>query len=120
MKRYATITATGSYLPPIEVSNETLRVRLAHVPDYVDKMEAATGILKRWYAPDDWSTSDLAVPAAREALKRAGKTSDDVDLARIHRISSHRLLPLWSRKNCKRRTPARLTLAAPVLPFPRA
>jgi 3-oxoacyl-[acyl-carrier-protein] synthase-3 len=80
MTRYATITATGSYLPPIEVSNETLRARLAHIPDYVDKMEAATGILKRWYAPDDWSTSDLAVPAAREALKRAGKTSDDVDL----------------------------------------
>jgi 3-oxoacyl-[acyl-carrier-protein] synthase III len=80
MTRYATITATGSYLPPIEVSNEMLRARLAHVPDYVDKMEAATGILKRWYAPDDWCTSDLAVPAAREALKRAGKTSDDVDL----------------------------------------
>ncbi len=80
MERYATITATGSYLPSIEVSNETLRAQLAHVPDYVDKMEAATGILKRWYAPDDWSTSDLAVPAAREALERAGKTSDEVDL----------------------------------------
>ncbi|MFZ3333336.1 MAG: ketoacyl-ACP synthase III [Candidatus Acidiferrales bacterium] len=80
MTRYATITATGSYLPPIEVSNDTLRARLAHLPDYVDKMETATGIRKRWYAPDDWSTSDLAVPAAREALERAGKTSDDVDL----------------------------------------
>ena len=80
MTRYATIIATGSYLPPIEVSNETLRASLAHVPDYVDKMEAATGILKRWYAPDDWSTSDLALPAARQALERASKKPDDVDL----------------------------------------
>lgn len=80
MTRYATIIATGSYLPPIEVSNDALRASLAHVPDYVDKMEAATGILKRWHAPDDWSTSDLALHAARQALERASKKPADVDL----------------------------------------
>lgn len=80
MTRYSTIIATGSYLPPIEVSNDALRASPAHVPDYVDKMEAATGILKRWYAPDDWSTSDLALQAARQALERAGKKPGDVDL----------------------------------------
>jgi 3-oxoacyl-[acyl-carrier-protein] synthase-3 len=80
MTQYATIVATGSYLPSIEVSNDVLRSRLTQVPDYVDKMEAATGILKRWYAPDDWSTSDLALQAARQALDGAGKTPDDVDL----------------------------------------
>jgi 3-oxoacyl-[acyl-carrier-protein] synthase-3 len=30
--------------------------------------------------PDDWVTSDLALPAAKEALKRAGRKAEDVDL----------------------------------------
>jgi len=51
MPRYATIRSTGRYLPEIEVSNDVLRRQLAHVPDFVDKMEAGTGILRRWYAP---------------------------------------------------------------------
>ncbi len=43
-------------------------------------MEASTGILRRWWAPDDWATSDLALPACRLALERAGKKPEDVDL----------------------------------------
>lgn len=80
MTRYANIVSTGSYLPEIEISNDQLRRRLAHIPDYVDKMEVATGILKRWHAPDDWATSDLAVRAARQALERANRKPEDVDL----------------------------------------
>jgi 3-oxoacyl-[acyl-carrier-protein] synthase-3 len=80
MSRFATIISTGSYLPEIEVSNDALRARLAPVPDYVNKMEAATGILKRWHAPDDWATSDLALRASRQALERAGRAPEDVDL----------------------------------------
>ncbi|HXO04926.1 MAG TPA: ketoacyl-ACP synthase III [Candidatus Sulfotelmatobacter sp.] len=80
MPRYANIVSTGSYLPEIEISNDQLRRRLAHIPDYVDKMEVATGILKRWHAPDDWATSDLAVRAARQALERANRKPEDVDL----------------------------------------
>jgi 3-oxoacyl-[acyl-carrier-protein] synthase-3 len=80
MTRHATIVATGSFLPPVEVSNDELRRRFAHVSETVDKLEQATGIRKRWYAPDDWSTSDLAVPAARMALERAGRRPEDVNL----------------------------------------
>jgi 3-oxoacyl-[acyl-carrier-protein] synthase-3 len=80
MTRHATIVATGSFLPPVEVSNDELRRRFARASDTVDKLEQATGIRKRWYAPDDWSTSDLAVPAARMALERAGRRPEDVDL----------------------------------------
>jgi 3-oxoacyl-[acyl-carrier-protein] synthase-3 len=80
MPRYATIVGTGSYLPEIEISNNRLRETLAHVPDYVDKMEAATGILKRWHAPDDWATSDLARRAASQALERAHRKPEDLDL----------------------------------------
>jgi 3-oxoacyl-[acyl-carrier-protein] synthase-3 len=80
MSRYATITATGSFLPPHEVSNDELRRRFAHLPEAIDKLEKATCIRKRWYAPEGWSTSDLAEPAARMALERAGRKPEDVDL----------------------------------------
>ncbi|MFZ0308073.1 MAG: ketoacyl-ACP synthase III [Candidatus Sulfotelmatobacter sp.] len=80
MPRYATIVATGSYLPEIEVSNDLLRARFSSDPERVDKLEASTGILKRWYAPDNWATSDLALSAARQALKRASRKAEDVDL----------------------------------------
>jgi len=43
-------------------------------------MEASTGIRARWWAPDDWTTSDLALPAARQALERAGTEPEEVDL----------------------------------------
>jgi len=80
MPRYATIVATGSYLPEIEVSNDLLRTRFSSDPEKVDKLEASTGILKRWYAPDNWATSDLALSAARQALERASRKPEDVDL----------------------------------------
>jgi 3-oxoacyl-[acyl-carrier-protein] synthase-3 len=80
MTRYANIVSTGRYLPEIEVPNSALREQLAHVPDFVEKMEVATGIRKRWHAPEDWATSDVALPAARQALERAGRKPEDVDL----------------------------------------
>jgi 3-oxoacyl-[acyl-carrier-protein] synthase-3 len=80
MNRYGTILATGRYLPPNEVRNEDLRKRFAASPGFVDKMEESTGILTRWHAPPDWSTSDLALPAAQQALARAGRRPEDVDL----------------------------------------
>jgi 3-oxoacyl-[acyl-carrier-protein] synthase-3 len=80
MSRYAKIVATGSYLPEIEISNDKLRKDFDHLPDVIDKFEAATGIRKRWYAPDNWATSDVALPAARQAIERAGRKPEDVDL----------------------------------------
>jgi 3-oxoacyl-[acyl-carrier-protein] synthase-3 len=80
MNRYATITATARYLPEIEVSNDLLRRQLAHVPDFVDKMEDSSGIRKRWYAPEDWSTSDIALRAAQQVLEKAGRKPQEVDL----------------------------------------
>ena len=78
--RYASIVATGSYLPATVVDNDQLRRRFAHTDGFVDKMEERTGILSRRYAPEDWATSDLALPAARQALERAGRGPEDVDL----------------------------------------
>lgn len=81
MARYAKIISTGRYLPEICVPNDVFRERLKTVaPDFVDKMEAGTGIRQRYYAPDDWATSDVALPAAKQALDRARRKPEDVDL----------------------------------------
>ncbi len=80
MPRYAKLVATGSYLPEREISNDLLRERFPEPADFVDKMEASTGIRRRWWAPEDWASSDLAVRAARQALDNAGRRPEDVDL----------------------------------------
>ena len=81
MKRYGSIVSTGRYLPEIEVSNDALRRRFdAKFPDFVNKMEASTGIRKRWHAPESFSTSDVALPAAQQALARAGLKPEQLDL----------------------------------------
>ena len=80
MARYARIVSTGRFLPPIEVPNEALKPRWPQLPDFVDKMEASSGIRTRFYAPEEWATSDVALPAARQALERAGLTPLDLDL----------------------------------------
>ncbi len=97
MNRYATIVSTGRYVPPVEVGNDVLKRRLAaSAPDFVDKMEAGTGIRKRWHAPEDWSTSDLALAAARQALERAGRKPEDVDLIILGTDSPDYLTPATS------------------------
>lgn len=79
--RYARLAATGRHLPERLVGNDELREILhAQAPEYVAKMEASTGIRQRYWAADGEATSDLALPAARQALERAGKRPEDVDL----------------------------------------
>ncbi len=70
---FANIVSTGMYLPDIEVTNQMLAEKFDKlIPEFVQKMEASSGILRRWNAPEDWATSDLAARAAKQALERAG------------------------------------------------
>lgn len=82
MARIAQIVSTARYLPERPVTNAELKARFVAQgkPTVIDKFETATGILQRFYAPDDWATSDVALPAAKEALKRAGRKPEEVDL----------------------------------------
>lgn len=94
---YANIVATGSYLPEIEVTNDMLRARFnGSAPEFVDKMEASSGITTRWYAPGDWSASDLALRAAQQALGRAGKKPEDLDLIILGTDSPDYITPATS------------------------
>jgi 3-oxoacyl-[acyl-carrier-protein] synthase-3 len=95
--RYAKIASTGRHLPPIEVSNDVLRQRFdALVPQFVDKMEASSGIRSRYHAPEGWATSDVALPAAQQALERAGKRPEDVDLVVLGTDSPDYVTPATS------------------------
>lgn len=94
---YANIVATGSYLPEIEVTNDALRARFnGSAPEFVDKMEASSAIRSRWYAPRDWAASDLALRAARQALDRAGRSADEVDLIILGTDSPDYITPATS------------------------
>lgn len=94
---YANIVATGAYLPEIEITNDSLRARFdGQFPEFVDKMEASTGIRSRWYAPADWSASDLAQRASEQALQRAGKSPEEVDLIILGTDSPDYITPATS------------------------
>jgi 3-oxoacyl-[acyl-carrier-protein] synthase III len=82
MARIAQIVSTARYLPERVVTNAELTARFAALgdPAIIDKYANSTGITQRFYAPDDWATSDVAMPAAKEALKRAGRKPEDVSL----------------------------------------
>jgi 3-oxoacyl-[acyl-carrier-protein] synthase III len=59
-------------------------------------MEDSSGIRSRWHAPEDWATSDVALPAARQALERAGLEPDDVDLIILGTDSPDYITPATS------------------------
>lgn len=97
MGRYAQITGAGMFLPPKEVTNQDLRAKFdAAFPEFVDKMEASSGIRSRFWAPDDWATSDVALPAAQSALKASGKKPEDVDLIILGTDSPDYITPATS------------------------
>jgi hypothetical protein len=68
MTRTAQIVSTARYLPERAVTNAKLTERFTALgrPTVIDRLASSTGVLKRFYAPDGWATSDLAVPAFRD------------------------------------------------------
>ena len=96
MARHATIVSTGRYIPEREITNDELRRRFAHLPEFVDKMEQSSEIKTRFWAPEDWATSDVALPAARQALERAGRRPEDVDLVIVGTDSPDYISPATS------------------------
>jgi 3-oxoacyl-[acyl-carrier-protein] synthase-3 len=100
MTRYATILGTGRYLPKNEITNATfaewmgaMSPKLAEV---VGKFEASSNIKTRFYADEDQATSDLAVEAAKEAMKDAGITAEDIDLIILGTDSPDYITPATS------------------------
>jgi len=77
MRRHARIAGVGMYLPKREVPNEELARLLEYdVPTYLQDKR----IGRRFIAEAEESTSDMAVQAAREALRAAGLAPQELDL----------------------------------------
>ena len=94
---YVAIRSTGCFVPPNEITNDTLRERFAlSAPEFVDKQQAASGIRTRWAAPESWATSDLCVPAAKQALARAMMAADELDLIVVGTDSPDYITPSTS------------------------
>ena len=94
---HANIVSTASYVPEIEVSNDKLREKFnALVPEFVDKMEASSGIRTRFYAPEEWAASDIALRASQTALERAGRKADEIDLVILGTDSPDYITPATS------------------------
>lgn len=75
--QHARIAAVGAYVPERRMHND----ELAEFIDTSDEwIYSHTGIRYRHIAADDQSASDLAVPAARQAIERAGLEPSDIDL----------------------------------------
>lgn len=95
--RYIRVASTGRFVPPIELTNVAMHERLkALLPDFIEKMEASSGIRSRWRAPDDWATSDVALPAAQQAMCKAGVRPEDIDLIVLGTDSPDYLTPATS------------------------
>lgn len=78
MSRYATILATGRYVPEKVLTNAELEAML-HRP-VNDWLIENVGIRERHIMAADQTTSDLAYEASRQALQRANLTPTDLDL----------------------------------------
>ncbi|MEM9702704.1 MAG: beta-ketoacyl synthase N-terminal-like domain-containing protein, partial [Planctomycetota bacterium] len=71
------VVGTGAYVPTRTVTNDELEIEHGFEPGWIERR---TGILERRHAARDQATSDLCVPAARDAMHAAGLKAADVDL----------------------------------------
>jgi 3-oxoacyl-[acyl-carrier-protein] synthase-3 len=86
----AAITGLGAYVPEKVLTNADIE----KIVDTTDEwIRTRTGIHERHIAAPDQATSDLALPAAQEALKSAGITPADLDLIIVATTSPDMFFP---------------------------
>jgi 3-oxoacyl-[acyl-carrier-protein] synthase-3 len=84
------ITGTGMYIPEASVDNHAL----SKIMDTSDEwIQVRTGIAKRQYAAPDQATSDLAVPACRQAIDNAGLETSDIDYLIVATMTPDHFFP---------------------------
>jgi 3-oxoacyl-[acyl-carrier-protein] synthase III len=84
MSRYSAITGWGMYVPEQVLTNADLE-RMVETSD--EWITSRTGIKERHIVRPDQSAIDLALPAARQALERAGIEGKDLDLIIVATVS---------------------------------
>jgi 3-oxoacyl-[acyl-carrier-protein] synthase-3 len=87
---HVTITGLGAYVPERVLTNE----ELAQLVDTSDEwIVTRTGIRERRIAADTEALSDLALPAARQALDQAGSDGTDIDLLIVATVTPDMMFP---------------------------
>ncbi len=82
MSGFSRIAGTGGNLPPQRLSNQDMVELLAkrNIDTSDEWIVERTGIRARHFAAEGVTCSDLAVPAARQALEAASRRAEEVDL----------------------------------------
>ena len=90
MARYAAIAGTGSYVPETVLTNFDLEKMVNTSDEWIRKR---TGIVERRIADNDMATSDLAVRAARQAIKTAEVDPLDIDMIIVGTVTPDTFFP---------------------------
>jgi 3-oxoacyl-[acyl-carrier-protein] synthase III len=90
---HVTITGLGAHAPERVISND----ELAEMVDTSDQwIVERTGIRERRIAADSEALSDLALPAAEQALAQAGVQGRDIDLLVVATVTPDMMFPSTS------------------------
>lgn len=89
-KRTARITAFGSYLPEKILSNRDLEQMVDTSDEWIF---SRTGMRERRIAAADEACSDMAIRAAKEALKERATTPEELDLILVATSTPDHLMP---------------------------
>ena len=84
------ITGVGSYVPERVLTNGDLEAMVETSDEWI---VTRTGIRERHIAEPDQAASDLALPAAREALEQAGVDPEELDLIIVATATPDMLFP---------------------------
>jgi 3-oxoacyl-[acyl-carrier-protein] synthase III len=87
----AYIASTGFYVPPNRVTNQDL-VDMG-IDTTNDWIVQRTGIEARHFAGDGVGASDMALPAAKDAIERAGLQVEDIDMIVFATLSPEHAFP---------------------------
>jgi 3-oxoacyl-[acyl-carrier-protein] synthase-3 len=88
--RRVEIKSLAIYVPPKLLTNADLEKMVDTTDEWILQR---TGIRQRHIAEAGVATSDLAAEAAREAIKRAGLTPDDIDVIVVGTVTPDMLFP---------------------------
>jgi 3-oxoacyl-[acyl-carrier-protein] synthase III len=88
--RRVEIKSLATYVPPRLLTNADLEKLVETTDEWILQR---TGIRQRHIVDPGVATSDLATEAAREAIKRAGLTPDDIDVIVVGTVTPDMLFP---------------------------